>query len=403
MSQVTALLQAEYDRQQRDLCLIASENYVSKAVLEANGSVLTNKYAEGYPGKRYYAGNRVVDEVENLAIELAQQVYETDYHVNVQPYSGSNANIAAYSAILEPGDTILALSLAHGGHLTHGHPVSLTGKVYHFVHYGVNRETEMIDYDEVLALAKEHKPKLIVAGGSAYPMLIDFAKFARIAREVGAWFMVDMAHISGLVAGKAHPTPFGHADIITSTTHKTLRGPRSGMMFCRPEFAKAVDRAIFPGCQGGPHMHTIAAKAVAFEEALQPSFQQYAHQVVANAKAFAYRLQQNGHRLVADVTDTHVFLIDLRPGKLRGKEAQLLLEQAGLVINMNSIPFDEQPPTNPSGLRLGTPAVTTRGMKEKEMEQLADCIATLLQDPTKVPVVADTVAQLAKKFRIPGY
>ncbi len=403
MNSLTPLIQAEYDRQQQELCLIASENYVSKDILTANGSVLTNKYAEGYPGKRYYAGNNVVDQIENRAIELAQQLFETDYHVNVQPYSGSNANLAAYASILEPGDTILALSLAHGGHLTHGHPVSLTGKVYNFVHYGVNKETEMIDYDEVLALAKEHRPKLIVTGGSAYSMFIDFARFSRIAREVGAWFMVDMAHIAGLVAGKVHPTPFGHADIITSTTHKTLRGPRSGIIFCRPEFKKGVDRAIFPGTQGGPHVHTIAAKAIAFEEAMQPSFQQYAQQIVKNSKALAFRLQQNGFRIVADGTENHLFLLDLRPSPVRGKEAQLLLEQAGIIINMNSIPFDEQSPTNPSGLRFGTPAVTTRGMKEKEMEQIADCVTTVLRDHTSVPAVAETVAQLAKKFRIPGY
>lgn len=399
---IQALITKEEARQAETLSLIASENYVSKAVLEAQGSVLTNKYAEGYPGRRYYAGNSVVDDIERLCQEKAQAVFETDYHVNVQPYSGSGANLAAYAAVLDPGDTVMALALDHGGHLTHGHTVSLTGRLYNFVHYGVNQETELIDYDEVLALARKHQPKLIVCGATAYPMLIDFQAFARIAREVGAWLMVDMAHVAGLIAGGVYPTPFGHADIITTTTHKTLRGPRSGMIFCRKEFAKAIDRAVFPGTQGGPHVHTIAAKAVALEEALQPGFRDYARQVVANAKALAYRLQQQGFRLVADGTDSHLFLLDLRPGPLRGKEAQYLLEEVGLICNMNSVPFDDQPPANPSGLRFGTAGVTTRGMKEADMEQLGDLIATILREPNQAGEVSDKVRTLAKKFRIPA-
>lgn len=403
MPSIRELIQAEEERQAETLSLIASENYASKAVLEAQGSVLTNKYAEGYPGRRYYAGNSVVDQIETRAIEAAQQLFQTDYHINVQPYAGSSANLAAYAALLNPGDTVLALSLMHGGHLTHGHDVSLTSQVYSFVHYGVNQETELIDYEHVAALAREHKPKLIVCGATAYPMIIDFAAFARIAREVGAWLMVDMAHIAGLVAGGVHPTPFGYADVITSSTQKTLRGPRGGVIFCRNEFAKAIDRAVFPGIQGGPLVHVIAAKAIAFEEAMRSGFRDYTRQVVANARVMAIRLQQHGFHLVADGTDTHLLLLDLRPGPLRGKEAQLLLEEVGIVCNMNNLPFDDQPPTNPSGLRFGTAAVTSRGMKEPEMEILADAIASVLQEPTTTARVAETVRALAKKHRIPTH
>jgi glycine hydroxymethyltransferase len=400
---IQQLMAAEKERQMNTFSLIPSENYVSKAVLEATGSVLTNKYAEGYPGKRYYAGNRIVDDVETFAIDLAQQLFETDYHVNVQPNSGSPANQAAYAAVLEAGDTVLAMSLGHGGHLTHGHPVNFTGKLYNFVHYGVTRDTELIDYDEVEALAKEHKPKLIVCGATAYPAFVDFARFAQIAKEVGALLMVDMAHFAGLIAGKQYKTPFGYADIITSTTHKTLRGPRSGIIFCKPELAKAIDKAVFPGLQGGPHMQTIAAKAVAFAEALEPSFAVYSKQVVANAKAMVYRLQQHGLRLVSDGTDTHLFLLDLKSTGMGGKEAADLLEEYGIICNMNSIPFDERPPMNPSGLRFGTPAITTRGMKEKDVELLADCIAAVLNKTDVEPTVKTTIATLTKKFRIPGY
>jgi len=399
---IQQLIAKEVERQQQDLSLIPSENYASKAVREAEGSLLTNKYAEGYPGKRYYAGNSVVDEIENCAITSAQKLFETDYHVNVQPYSGSPANLAVYVALLQPGDTVLAMALPHGGHLTHGHPVSFTGKVYNFVHYGVNKETELIDYDEVLALAKEHRPKLIICGATAYPAFIDFAAFARIAREVGAWLMVDMSHFAGLVAAKLYASPFGHADIVTSTTHKTLRGPRSGMIFCRKEFAKAIDRAVFPGLQGGPHIHTIAAKAVAFEEAMQPAFVSYSKQIMANAKTMVYRLQQHGLRLVSDGTDTHLFLLDLKGTGLGGQEASVLLESYGIITNKNTIPFDERPPADPSGLRMGTPAITTRGMKEKDVELLADCIAGLLLKTTPPGEIEATVRQLAKKFRIPG-
>jgi glycine hydroxymethyltransferase len=400
---VYGLIEAEKERQQHTICLIASENYVSKAVLEANGSVLTNKYAEGYPGKRYYAGNQIVDQVEEIAIAEAQALFDTDYHVNVQPYSGSPANLAAYAAVLKPGDTVMALSLAHGGHLTHGHPVNYTGQVYNFVQYGVTKETELLDYDEIAQMAKEHKPKLIVCGGTAYPMFIDFAKFSRIARDVQALLMVDMAHFAGLVAGKAHPTPFGHADIITSTTHKTLRGPRGGIIFCKKEFAKLIDRGVFPGLQGGPHMHTIAAKAITFMEDQQPAFREYAKQIITNAKTLAYTLQQRGFRLVADGTDTHLFLLDLHGTGMWGKEAQERLESVGIICNKNSIPYDEQPPTNPSGLRLGTPAVTTRGMKEKEMEVLGDLIARALDKEADLVAVQEGVLALARKFRIPSY
>lgn len=401
MTNIQDLIAAERERQQQQLSLIPSENYVSKGVLEASGSVLTNKYSEGYPGKRYYGGNQIMDQIENHAIELAQQLFETDYHVNVQSHSGSDANLEAYNAVLKPGDTILSLSLAHGGHLTHGHSVSFTGKLYNFVHYEVNKDTELIDYDQVAALAKEHKPKLIVCGATAYPMLVDFNQFAKIAKENGALLMVDMAHFAGLVAGKVYPTPFGIADIITSTTHKTLRGPRSGIIFARPELAKQIDRSVFPGLQGGPHMHIIAAKAVTFTEALLPSFHEYAKQTVANAKALAYALRQRGFRLVADGTDTHLILMDLRGSGVMGKEAQERLESIGLIANMNSVPFDTQPPANPSGLRLGTPGITTRGMKEKEMEIVADCMTAALKG-TDLTAAREQVAQLSKKFRIPG-
>jgi glycine hydroxymethyltransferase len=401
MQDLQRILESEKLRQQQTLSLIASENYVSKAVLEASASVFTNKYAEGYPGKRYYAGNEFSDELETLAQELAREVFATDYHVNVQPHSGSDANLAVYGALLKPGDTVLALSLAHGGHLTHGHSVSYTGQVYNFVHYSVRQDTELIDYDEVAALAKEHKPKLIICGASAYPMHIDFARFAKIAQLHQAWLLVDMAHFSGLVAGKVYPTPFGHADVVTTTTQKTLRGPRGGMIFSRKEFAKAIDRAVFPGLQGGPHMHTIAAKAASLYEALQPNFRDYAKQVITNTQALAYALQQRGFRLVGNGTDTHLFLMDLRGTGMSGKDAQNALEAVGITCNMNALPYDPNPPTNPSGLRIGTAAVTTRGMKERDMELLADCITAVLTTPEH-SAVAQTVAQIARKFRIPG-
>ena len=402
-SPVFALIQREQQRQEAELSLIASENYASKAVLQASGSILTNKYAEGYPGRRYYAGNLIVDEIEILANASAQAAFATDYHVNLQPYSGSPANLAAYSALLQPGDTVLAMSLAHGGHLTHGHKVSLTSRIYNFVHYGVQAGTELIDYEQVAELAHRHSPKLIVCGTTAYPMLIDYQLFAKIAQKEGALLMADIAHISGLIAGHAHPTPFGIADVITSSTHKTLRGPRGGMIFCREPLAKAIDKAVFPGLQGGPHMQTIAAKAVAFHEAVQPAFASYCKQVVTNAKVLAFELQQRGFRLVADGTETHLLLLDLQSTGLGGKEAQELLEASGLIANMNALPFDLRPPTNPSGLRLGTPAVTTRGMKEGEMTQLAVLIDGVLRQTISPDLAHQQVGTLARRFRIPAY
>ena len=403
-SRITELIEAEVQRQSQQLTLIASENYASKAVMEATGSMLTNKYAEGYPGKRYYAGNHIIDEVEEEVNRLGQQVFSTDYHINVQPYSGSPTNFAAYAALLKPGDKVLAMSLAHGGHLTHGHSVSLTGKVYNFEHYGVSEETGLIDYEEILAQARQLRPKLIVCGATAYPMFIDFAAFARIAREVGAWLLADMAHISGLIAGKVHPTPFGHADVITSSTHKSLRGPRGGMIFCRPEFAKAIDKSVFPGLQGGPHMNAIAGIGIAFEEALQPSFGIYAKQILANAQTLAYSLQRRGFRLMADGTDTHLMLVDVTAVGSSGKQAQERLETLGLICNMNMLPFDPRSATDPSGIRLGTPAVTSRGMKEKEMEELADIIATALTTSESNDTdLSERVSSLAKKFRIPAH
>ncbi|MEI6477697.1 MAG: serine hydroxymethyltransferase [bacterium] len=402
-TRIQQLIEMEAERQSSQLSLIASENYVSKAVMEATGSVLTNKYAEGYPGRRYYGGNQVVDLVEEEAIKQAQALFDTDYHVNVQPYSGSPANLAVYTALLEVGDTVMGMGLAHGGHLTHGHPVNLTGRLYNFVQYGVSKDTELIDYDEVRKLALEHKPKLIVCGSTAYSAIIDFAAFAAIAKEVGALLMVDMAHIAGLIAGGEHPSPFGIADVITSTTHKTLRGPRSGVIFCKEEHAKAIDKAIIPGMQGGPHMNTIAAMAVAFEEARQPSFRQYAKQIVLNARQLAFTMQQHGFRLVGDGTENHLFLLDLRSTRFLGKEASALLEEIGIICNMNMIPYDENKPMNPSGLRIGTPGVTSRGMKEKEMEQIGTIIATLLNDPSQKSELAKQVATLSKKFRIPSH
>ncbi|MBU6389351.1 serine hydroxymethyltransferase, partial [Patescibacteria group bacterium] len=342
-----------------------------------------------------------VDQVELAAIEQAQALFKTDYHVNVQPYSGSPANLAVYTALLEPGDHAMAMSLDHGGHLTHGAPVSFTSKVYNFVQYGVNKETELIDYDQVREMALQHKPKLIVCGTTAYSALVDYAAFSRIAKEVGALLMVDMSHVAGLIAGGVHPSPFGIADVVTTTTHKTLRGPRAGMIFCRPEFAKAIDKAIMPGLQGGPHLNTIAAMAIAFIEAQQPSFRQYAKQILTNAKQLAYSLQQEGFRLVANGTDTHLFLVDLRSTKYLGQEAATVLEDINIVCNKNMIPFDENKPTNPSGLRMGTPAVTTRGMKEKEMEQLAAIIGAALRNERSVEELRAAVATLTKKFRIP--
>lgn len=400
---IQALITREAERQADQLTLIPSENYASKAVMEAEASVFMNKYAEGYPAKRYYAGNRITDELEETVGQLAQEVFNTDYHVNVQPYSGSPANLAAYMAVLQPGDTVMGMNLAHGGHLTHGHSVSATGKLFNFIQYGVDKDSELIDYQAVREQAKTTRPKLIVCGATAYPALFDFQALSQIAQEVGALLMADISHIAGLIVGKEHPSPFGLADIVTTTTHKTLRGPRAGVIFCKPDLAVAVDKAVFPGLQGGPHLHTIAAMGIAFSEALQSSFTVYAHQMVLNAKALAYALQQRGLRLVGSGTDTHLMLVDLNGTGLRGQEAQILLEEIGLITNKNTIPFDPHPPMNPSGLRLGTPAVTSRGMKEKEMEELADIITEVLTKPDTATDNSARVRILAKKFRIPSF
>lgn len=391
---------AELDRQNSRLELIASENFTSEACLEAAGSVFTNKYAEGYPGKRYYGGCEHVDVVETLARERAKQLFHAE-HANVQPHSGATANMAAYFAVLQPGDTILGMNLSHGGHLTHGHPLNFSGKLYKVVPYGVNRETETIDYDELARLAEEHKPKVIVAGGSAYPRILDFPRFRQIADAVGAVLMVDMAHFSGLVAAGLHPNPCDWADIVTSTTHKTLRGPRAGVILCKEKYAAAVDKSVFPGVQGGPLVHVIAAKAVCLLEAMQPEFVEYQKQVAANAKALAAGLAEAGFRIVSGGTDTHLMLVDVFAAGLRGKEAEKALDEAFITANKNTIPFDVNPPLNPSGVRLGSPAVTTRGFKEAEMREVAALIAETLRhigSEEKRAAVRERVAALTAKF-----
>lgn len=378
--EISAAIDMELARQQDHLELIASENFTSRAVLEAQGSVLTNKYAEGYPGKRYYGGCEHVDVVEQLAIDRAKALFGA-VHANVQAHSGAQANMAAYFATLRPGDTVLGMNLAHGGHLTHGSPVNFSGQLYRIVAYGVDPATERLDLDQVRKLAIEHRPRLIVAGASAYPRLIDFAAFRAIADEVGALLLVDMAHIAGLVATGLHPSPIPHAQITTTTTHKTLRGPRGGLVLCGEEHAKAIDKAVFPGVQGGPLMHVIAAKAVALLEASQSSFATYQRQVLANARALADGLQEAGLRLVSGGTDNHLMLVDLRSVNLTGKEANALLDEVGITVNKNAIPNDPQSPFVTSGIRIGTPAMTTRGLKEPQMQELARAIATLLADP----------------------
>ncbi len=391
--EVFASIEAEWIRQTTTLEMIASENFASEAVLQANGCVMTSKYAEGYPGKRYYGGCEAVDRAEVLAIERAKTLFGAE-HANVQPHSGTTANQAVFLAFLQPGDTTLSLSLAHGGHLSHGHKVNIAGILYHIVNYGVNKDTEVIDYDEVARLAREHKPKLIITGGSAYPRLIDFPKFREIADEVGAIFLVDMAHFAGLVAGKVIPSPVPDADVVSSTTHKTLRGPRAGMLLCKEQHAKAIDRAVFPGLQGGPLMHVVAAKAAAFGEALRPSFARYARQIVANAKTLGEELVRGGLRLVSGGTDTHLVLVDLRPIGITGKDAQHVLEEAGITINMNAIPFDPQKPTICSGIRIGTPALTSRGMKEGEMRTIAGWIVEVLKNASDEATVRRVRAQV---------
>ena len=377
---IQAVINQELARQRDKLEMIASENFVSQAVMEAQGSVLTNKYAEGYPGKRYYGGCENVDVIETLAIERAKRLFGAE-HANVQPHSGSQANFGVYFALLQPGDTIVGMNLSHGGHLTHGSPVNVSGTYFNVVPYGVDAETQQIDYDEFRKIVLEAKPKLIIAGGSAYSRQIDFKKMADVAHEVDAIFMVDMAHFAGLVAAGLHPNPVEYADIVTTTTHKTLRGPRGGMILCKEKYAKAIDKAIFPGIQGGPLMHVIAAKAVAFGEALQPEFKVYAQQVIDNAKALAATLQEKGLTIVSGGTDTHVMLVDVRSTGLTGKEAEHLLDEVGITCNKNTIPFDPASPFVTSGIRLGTPALTTRGLQVKDMEEIADIIATVLKNP----------------------
>ena len=397
---VKAVIDQELMRQRDKLEMIASENIVSQAVMEAQGSVLTNKYAEGYPGKRYYGGCEHVDVVETLAIERAKRLFGAE-HANVQPHSGSQANFAVYFAMLKPGDTIVGMNLSHGGHLTHGSPVNVSGTYFNVVPYGVNAETQQIDYDEFRKIVLEAKPKLIIAGGSAYSRQIDFKKMADVAHEVGAIFMVDMAHFAGLVAAGLHPNPVEYADIVTTTTHKTLRGPRGGMILCKEEYAKAIDKAVFPGIQGGPLMHVIAAKAVALGEALQPEFKVYAEQVIKNAKVLAAELIAKGLTIVSGGTDTHVMLVDVRNTGLTGKEAEHLLDEIGITANKNTIPFDPASPFVTSGVRLGTPALTTRGLKEDDMKEIADIIATVLQnseDTAKHQDAAKRVAALCEKY-----
>jgi glycine hydroxymethyltransferase len=397
---ISAQIEHEVVRQHEGLEMIASENFVSRAVLEAAGTVFTNKYAEGYPGKRYYGGCEYADVVETIARDRAKQLFGAE-HANVQPHSGSQANAAAYMSILTPGDCILGLDLAHGGHLTHGHKLNFSGKLYRVVGYQVRKDTETIDYDELEATAVREKPKMIIGGGSAYPRQFDFERMRAIADKVGAFFVVDMAHFAGLVAGGVHPSPVPHAHIVTTTTHKTLRGPRSGLILCRQEFAANVDRSVFPGQQGGPLMHIVAAKAVAFKEALQPEFATYAKQVVANAKVLAEALAGEGFRIISGGTDTHLMLVDVFQKGILGSEAENALGAAGITVNKNAIPYDTNPPMKPSGIRIGTPALTTRGMKEDEMRVIAGWIAEALEhraDEAKLAKIRGQVGELANKF-----
>ena len=391
---IQAVINQELARQRDKLEMIASENFVSQAVMEAQGSVLTNKYAEGYPGKRYYGGCENVDVIETLAIERAKRLFGAE-HANVQPHSGSQANFGVYFALLQPGDTIVGMNLSHGGHLTHGSPVNVSGTYFNVVPYGVDAETQQIDYDEFRKIVLEAKPKLIIAGGSAYSRQIDFKKMADVAHEVDAIFMVDMAHFAGLVAAGLHPNPVEYADIVTTTTHKTLRGPRGGLILCKEKYAKAIDKSIFPGIQGGPLMHVIAAKAVALGEALQPEFKVYAQQIIDNAKALAAALQDKGLTIVSGGTDTHVMLVDVRSTGLTGKEAEHLLDEVGITCNKNTIPFDPASPFVTSGIRLGTPALTTRGLQVKDMEEIADIIAAVLKKPEDKAVHEDASKRVA--------
>jgi len=398
--EIARAIENEAQRQHEGLELIASENFVSQAVLQAAGSVFTNKYAEGYPGKRYYGGCEFTDVVETLARERAKKLFAAE-HANVQPHSGSQANMAAYMSVLQPGDPILGLNLAHGGHLTHGHPLNFSGKMYKIIPYGVRKDTETIDYDELEQTAERERPKLIVGGGSAYSRIIDFARMRQIADKVGAKYMVDMAHFAGLVAGGVHPSPVPHCHIVTTTTHKTLRGPRAGMVLCIQDLAATVDKVVFPGIQGGPLVHIIAAKAACFHEALQPSFKEYARQVVANAKVLAQKMIDEGFRVISGGTDTHLFLMDVFSKGMLGSEAENALGQAGITVNKNAIPFDVNPPLKPSGIRIGTPALTTRGMKEAEMVQVGAWIAEALNNRKDAQVLSRIrrqVQELAESF-----
>jgi glycine hydroxymethyltransferase len=399
---IADLLRDEAKRQSTGLELIPSENLVSEAVLEAMGSILTNKYAEGYPGKRYYGGCEVADKVEQLAIDRAKQLFGAE-HANVQAHSGTSANVAVYMSVLKPGDTVLGMNLAHGGHLTHGHPLNFSGRMYKFVAYGVRKEDERIDYDEIEKLAYEHKPKMLVAGASAYSRIIEFERMAKIAKAVDALFFVDMAHIAGLVAAGVHPSPVPHADIVSTTTHKTLRGPRAGMVLSKAAYAKEIDKLTFPGLQGGPLVHTIGAKAVCLKEAMEPSFRDYQKQVAANAKALAASVAKQGFRIVSGGTDNHLFLVELHPRGITGADAEKALDRAGITVNKNAIPFDPLPPMKAGGIRLGSPSVTTRGMREPEMEQIGAWIGevlTHLGDAATEQRVRSQVADLAARFPV---
>ncbi|MFI5057573.1 MAG: serine hydroxymethyltransferase [Candidatus Acidiferrales bacterium] len=399
---IAELLKEEAKRQATGLELIPSENLVSEAVLEAMGSIFTNKYAEGYPGKRYYGGCEYADKVEQLAIDRAKELFGAE-HVNVQAHSGTSANMAVYMATLQPGDTVLGMNLSHGGHLTHGHPLNFSGRMYKFVAYGVRQDNEQIDYDEIERLAREHKPKMIVAGASAYARVIEFERMSKVAKAVGALFFVDMAHIAGLVAAGVHPSPVPHADIVSTTTHKTLRGPRGGMVLCRAAFAKEIDKLTFPGTQGGPLVNTIAAKAVCLKEAMEPGFAEYQKQVVANARAMAATIAKRGFRIVSGGTDNHLFLVEVHSRGITGTDAEKALDRAGITVNKNSIPFDPLPPMKGGGIRLGSPSITTRGMREAEMEQIGGWISDILGhigDAATEQSVRKQVAELAGRFPI---
>lgn len=392
-SEIAASIEKELVRQKNNIELIASENFVSTAVMATMGTILTNKYAEGYPGRRYYGGCEFVDIVEDIARKRLIKLFNAD-HANVQPHSGANANLGVYFSILNPGDVVMGMNLTHGGHLTHGSPVNISGKYYKFISYGVDKETETIDYETVRKLAIKNKPKLVIAGASAYPRIIDFKKFKEIADEVGAYFMVDMAHIAGLIAAKLHPNPVDYADFVTTTTHKTLRGPRGGAILCKEGYAKEIDKAIFPGIQGGPLMHVIAAKAVCFKEAAEESFIKYQKQVIKNAQALSKELLNEGFRIISGGTDNHLLLVDLRNMNITGKDAEALLDKVGITVNKNTIPYETQSPFVTSGIRIGTPAVTTRGFREKDMEEIGRIIAYIIKNPKNVQIAKDKVRQL---------